>query len=260
MPTPPATFRLDLAYEGTRFKGWARQPGLRTVQGVVEDALATALRRRVRLSVAGRTDAGVHAVAQVASFSTAAFVCPERLLLSLNALLPTDVAVNAVTPAPPGFDARVARSRTYRYRLWLAPARPVHERAYVWHVHGALDIGLLDETAAMLVGEHDFSALTPSAHLYHHCVREVRQAVWGQGANAVERVFEITAGSFLHNMVRVAVGSMVDVAQGRMSLEAFATGLAGGRRQAMGRTAPARGLALVAVEYAEHDEARARPA
>ncbi len=248
MPAP-RTFRLDLAYEGTRFKGWARQPGLRTVQGVLEEALATALRERVCLSVAGRTDAGVHAVAQVASFATSVPVRPDRLLLSLNALLPPDVAVSAVTPAAPGFDARAARSRTYRYRLWVSPARPVHERAYVWNVRGALDPALLDASAALLVGERDFSALTPSAHLYHHCVREVRRAVWSSGANPAEHVFEITAGSFLHNMVRVAVGSMVDVAQGRLSPEAFAAGLAGGQRRAMGQTAPARGLALVAVEY-----------
>ncbi len=243
------TYRLDLAYEGTRFKGWARQPGLRTVQGVLEEALATALRQPVRLSVAGRTDAGVHAVAQVASFAAPVAVPPERLLLSLNALLPPDVAVSAVTPATTGFDARAARSRTYRYRLWLSPARPVHERAYVWNVRGALDPALLDTTAALLVGERDFSALTPSAHLYHHCVREVRRAAWLGGAADAERVFEITAGSFLHNMVRVAVGSMVDVAQGRLSPEAFAAALAGGERRAMGQTAPARGLALVAVEY-----------
>ncbi len=249
MPAPGHTFRLDLAYEGTCFKGWARQPGLRTVQGVLEEALATALREPVRLSVAGRTDAGVHAVAQVASFATSVAVRPERLLLSLNALLPPDVAVSAVIPAAPGFDARAARARTYRYRLWTSPARPVLERAYVWNVRGVLDLALLDETAALLVGERDFSALTPSAHLYHQCVREVRHAFWAPGAHAAERVFEITAGSFLHHMVRVAVGAMVDVAQGRLAPEAFAAALAGGERRAMGQTAPARGLALVAVEY-----------
>ncbi len=243
-------FRLDLAYEGTQFKGWARQPGLRTVQGVLEAALATALREPVHVGVAGRTDAGVHALAQVASFATTrADVRPERLRLSLNALLPPDVAVSAVTPAELGFDARSARSRTYRYRLWLPPARPVLERACVWDVRGEIDLALLDEAAAALVGERDFAALTPSAHLYRSCVREVRRALWAPGAAGAEYVFEITAGSFLHNMVRVAVGSMVDVAQGRMTPEGFAAALAAGERRAMGQTAPARGLALVAVEY-----------
>jgi tRNA pseudouridine38-40 synthase len=244
------TYRVDLAYEGTCFKGWARQPGLRTVQGVLEEALATVLRETVHLRVAGRTDAGVHALAQVASFTTAhAGVRPERLRASLNALLPPDVAVGAVTAMAPGFNARAARSRTYRYRLWLAPSRPVVERAYVWDVRGKVDVAPLEEMAALLVGERDFAALTPSAHLYHTCVREVRRAVWRCGASDAEWVFEVTAGSFLHNMVRVAVGSMVDVAQGRMTPERFAAALAGGQRRAMGQTAPARGLALVSVEY-----------
>jgi tRNA pseudouridine38-40 synthase len=118
----------------------------------------------------------------------------------------------------------------------------------VWNVRGDVDEELLREAAALLPGRRDFAALTPSAHLYHTCVREVRGAAWLPGPEP-ELVFEITAGSFLHNMVRVAVGSMVDVAQGRMSLERFAAGLDGGRRVHMGQTAPARGLALVRVEY-----------
>jgi len=244
------TLRLDLTYEGTRFKGWARQPVLRTVEGVLEDALAVVLREPVRLRVAGRTDAGVHALAQVASCVVSAPVdsC-DRLRLSLNALLPQDVAVTAVTPAAAGFDARAAAARTYRYRLWLSPVRPVAERAYLWNVRGEVDGGALQRAAAALVGERDFSALTPSAHLYHHCVREVRRASWAPVPGTPEWSFEVTAGSFLHTMVRVAVGSMVDVAQGRMTQDEFDEGLRGGRRAAMGQTAPARGLALVAVDY-----------
>lgn len=244
------TLRLDLTYEGTCFRGWARQPGLRTVQGLLEDALGVVLREPVRLRVAGRTDAGVHALAQVASCVVSRPVRSfDRLRLSLNALLPEDVAVTAVTAADEGFDARAAAGRTYRYRLWLSPVRPVAERAYLWNVRGAVDTDLLQRAASLLVGERDFSALTPSAHLYHHCVRDVRRASWSSVPGTPEWVFEISAGSFLHHMVRVAVGSMVDVAQGRMTLEGFAEGLCGGRRAAMGRTAPARGLALVAVEY-----------
>ncbi|MFA4964118.1 MAG: tRNA pseudouridine(38-40) synthase TruA [Thermoleophilia bacterium] len=246
----PATYRLDLAYEGTRFHGWARQPGLRTVQEVLEEALATVLREPVRLSVAGRTDAGVHAWAQVASFTCGRRdVRPDLLRHSLNALLPPDVAVRELAPAPPGFVAREARSRTYRYRLWLAPVKPVAERAYVWNVRGAVDTRILGEVAALLPGHRDFAALTPSAHLYHNCVREVRAAAWSPDPGGEEWVFEITAGSFLHNMVRVAVGSAVDVAQGRATAEEFAAALSDGERRRMGQTAPARGLALVAVEY-----------
>jgi len=251
-----SSWRLDLAYEGTAYRGWARQPGQRTVEGLLGDALATILREPVRLSVAGRTDAGVHAWAQVASFDCARRdLRPDRLRLSLNALLPPDIAVSRVSPAPPGFIARKALSRTYRYRLRLSPVKPVHDRAYVWNVRGVVDTGLLQRAATLLPGRRDFAALTPSAHLYHSCEREVLTAGWRRAAGDdgppghAEWVFTICAGSFLHNMVRVAVGSMVDVAQGRMTLEEFAERMAAGERRRMGQTAPARGLALVAVAY-----------
>jgi tRNA pseudouridine38-40 synthase len=258
------TWRLDLAYEGTAYHGWARQPGQRTVEGMLGDALETVLRDPVRLSVAGRTDSGVHAWAQVASFVCArGDLHPERLRLSLNALLPPDIAVSRVSRAPSGFTARKAVSRTYQYRLSISPVKPVRDRAYVWNVRGAVDVELLAEAAALLPGSRDFAAFTPSAHLYHSCVRRVLRASWAPAAvdgppgsprleaapQVMEWVFTISAGSFLHNMVRVAVGSIVDVAQGRMTVAEFADGLAAGERQLMGQTAPARGLALVAVAY-----------
>ena len=248
-----STYRLDLAYDGTAYRGWARQPGQRTIEGEVRRALAMVLREEVTLSVAGRTDAGVHAMAQVVSFSTAAHVSCARLRLSLNSLLPPDVAVLEIGRVEPEFVARSARMRTYRYRLRASSVRPVFTRDFVWHPRGDLDSALLNEVAALLPGHRDFSALTPSARLYRTCVRDVRTAVWrppsGEGESASEWVFEIAAGSFLHNMVRVAVGSMVDVAQGRMTVGQFAEGLDSGDRRLMGQTAPPRGLALVAVEY-----------
>ena len=249
------TWRLDLAYQGTAYRGWARQPGQVTVQGLVEDALAIVLRERLPLSVAGRTDAGVHAWAQVASFSLARTdVVPERLRLSLNSLLPPDIAVLRVSPATPGFVAREAASRRYRYDLWAAAVKPVRERDFVWVLRGAVDGAALRAAAGLLPGRRDFSALTPSAHLYHTCVREVTAAGWTDDGPTPDGEgrrwrFEITAGSFLHNMVRVAVGSMVDLAQGRMTLAEFEAALASGERRRMGQTAPARGLALVRVAY-----------
>ena len=157
-------------------------------------------------------------------------------------------------PAPAGFVAREASSRSYRYDVWETAVKPVRERDYVWVLRGALDGAALRAAAALLPGRRDFAALTPSAHLYHHCVREVRSAAWTDDGPTPDGEgrrwrFEITAGSFLHNMVRVAVGSMVDVAQGRMTLEEFEAALASGERRRMGQTAPARGLALVAVTY-----------
>jgi len=250
--TGTAVWRLDLAYDGTPFCGWARQPDRCSVEGELEQALATVLRERVRLRVAGRTDAGVHALAQVASFSTErADLDPERLRLSLNSLLPPEIVVGGVTRAGHGFDARAAASRSYRYRLWLPDARPVFERAYVWDVHGGLGFAALQECAPLFVGHRDFSALTPSARFYKTCVREIRAASWRRSDDAREAVFEVTGGSFLHNMVRVMVGTMVDVAQGRLSVAEVARGLDGGARRALGQTAPPGGLALVAVEYRE---------
>jgi tRNA pseudouridine38-40 synthase len=249
-----AVYRLDLVYDGTAFKGWARQPEQRTVEGELEQALATALREPVRLSVAGRTDAGVHALAQVASFANGANVAPERLRLSLNALLPPDIAVTAVSRAAADFVAREAVARTYRYRLWVSPVRPVHERLHVWCPRGAVDTNALQQAAQLLAGRRDFAACTPSARLYRSCVRTVTVAAWRQPPAAApaageEWIFEITADSFVHNMVRVAVGSMVDVAQARLSIEQMAAALESGERWLMGQTAPPRGLALVAVAY-----------
>lgn len=293
------SWRLDLQYDGSAFHGWAGQPGLRTVQGELERTLSTVLREAVRVRVAGRTDAGVHAWGQVASFATADAADapqPRRLLLALNALLPEDVAVTAVSPAAPGFDARAAASRTYRYQVWLGAARPVRERRYVWHVRAGLDTAALADAAALFVGHRDWAACTPSARLYHTCVRDVLAAGWhcagagpfdaaapplhpapgaladaaalplhpapaaladaaalgGSGGLPAEPLlltFQITATGFLHNMVRVIVGTMVDVAQGRMTRAAVETALRRGERRAMGQTAPARGLALVRVEY-----------
>lgn len=249
------TWRLDLAYEGTAYSGWARQPDRPTVQATLEGVLSQVLQETVRLSVAGRTDAGVHAWAQVASFVCArADLQPERLRLSLNSLLPPDIAVTQVAAAAPGFVAREARSRSYEYRLWASSVKPVRDRAYVWHVRGELDGAALAAAAGLLPGHRDFAALTPSARLYRTCIRDVREAAWrcvggAEDGDGMEWTLRITAGSFLHNMVRVAVGSMVDVARGRMTLDEFATALEGGERRQMGQTAPACGLALVAVEY-----------
>jgi tRNA pseudouridine38-40 synthase len=257
---------LGVAYRGTAYRGWQSQPGGQTVQDQLDAALSAFADQPIRSVCAGRTDAGVHALAQVASFESNAGLECRRLRLALNALLPEDVAATAVSPAPDGFDARAARARTYRYRLWVSPVRPVAERLWVWSPRGAVDTDVLLATAPLLVGRRDFAALTPSAHLYRTCVRRVVRAGWqpapcaapapasssapaGKAGAACEWRFEITADSFLHNMVRVAVGSMVDVAQGRMTADQFRAAMESGERRHVGQTAPARGLALVAVDY-----------
>lgn len=235
--------RLLLEYDGTHFNGWAAQPGLRTVQGELERALATLLREdAVPVTVAGRTDRGVHAWGQVCSYAHEA-VDPLRV----NALLPDDIAVLDSRPAP-GFDARRdAVSRTYCFRLLTRRARSVwtHNRA-LWMPRG-LDEDALHACAAAVVGTHDFTAFTPTQTEHVRFERDVFSAEWQRDGDLLE--FWITADTFMRHMNRVLVGTMLDVAQGRRTLEEFTALLAGAPRSAAGVTAPPHGLALASVAY-----------
>jgi tRNA pseudouridine38-40 synthase len=237
------TTRLDLEYDGTHFAGWARQPGERTVQEEVERALATVLREPVALTVAGRTDRGVHAWGQVAAYPHEA-VDPR----SLNGLLPPDVAILAATPMPDGFDPRNdAVSRTYCYRILNRPLRSVflRDRALWWR--RPLDREALRACAAALPGTHDFTAFTPTDGGYAHHRREVLAAEWREEGDLLE--FWITARTFMRHMNRILVGTMLDTATGNRSAESFAALLEGAPRSAAAQTAPAHGLALVRVDF-----------
>jgi tRNA pseudouridine38-40 synthase len=238
------TSRMLLEYDGTAFAGWARQPGQRTVQEQVEQALATILREKVSLTVAGRTDRGVHAWGQVGSYEHEA-VDPLRL----NALLPRDVAVLDCNPAPPGFSARHdAISRTYCYRVLHRRARSVwHDNRALWHGWD-LDVEALRACARTLAGAHDFTAFTPSETYHTRFDREVLHAEWRRVGDLLE--FWITADTFMRQMNRILVGTMLEVATGRRRLEDFVALLAGAPRSRAGQTAPPHGLALAAVGYA----------
>jgi tRNA pseudouridine38-40 synthase len=239
--------RLEIEYDGARFRGWARQPGLRTVQGELEAALGTVLREPIELTVAGRTDTGVHALGQVASFDTTADL-PEDLTRRLNGLAPDDVAVTAATLVPDGFNARHdARSRSYRYRLLARSApSPFEQGRSLWWPH-KIDREALDACADALEGTHDFTAFTPTRTDHVRFDRDILAASWEAEGDVLS--FRITADAFMRNMVRVLVGTQLEVASGRRSVESFEQLLQGAPRTAAGDTAPPHGLYLESVGY-----------
>jgi tRNA pseudouridine38-40 synthase len=237
--------KLTLAYDGGAFAGWARQPGRRTVQAELERAIATILSQSHPVSVAGRTDRGVHAWGQVASYAGEA-LDPRRL----NALLPEDVAVLASEPRADTFDARhSARTRTYCYRIHASPIRSPLERERALWLPGRFERAPLHACAAALAGRHDFTAFTPSETEHAHFERVVHDARWVEAGERLELWIE--ADSFLRQMNRVLVGTMLEVAQGRRSLESFLALLNGAPRAQAGRTAPAHGLYLARVSLEE---------
>jgi tRNA pseudouridine38-40 synthase len=235
--------KLTLEYDGTEFAGWARQPGLRSVQEELEQALERILGERMALTVAGRTDRGVHAWGQVASYEHEA-VDPQRL----NGLLPEDIAVLAAEPAAPAFDARRdARSRTYCYRVLARRARGVfaHGRALWWP--RPLEVSVLAACAKALEGVHDFTAFTPTDTDHVRFERNVLGAEWRASGDTLE--FWIEADTFMRHMNRILVGTMLEVASGRRTLAEFERLLEGAPRTQAGQTAPAHGLALAAIAY-----------
>jgi tRNA pseudouridine38-40 synthase len=243
--------KLTLEYDGGGFAGWARQPGERTVEGDLERALRAVLGETgndgtpLKLRVAGRTDRGVHAWGQVASYAHEA-VDPLRL----NGLLDDDISVLASEPAPVGFDARRdAKSRTYCYRVLARRTRSVFERDRAFWSPGRLDRDALVACANGIVGVHDFTAFTPAETEHTHFSSRVARAEWLMDGDLLE--FWIEADKFLRHMNRVLVGTMLDVATQRTTLDQF-TGLLEGRaRSEAGRTAPAHGLALASVSYGD---------
>jgi tRNA pseudouridine38-40 synthase len=243
------TTKLTLEYDGTDFAGWARQPGERTVQEELERALRTVLGDSgldgcpLIVTVAGRTDSGVHAWGQVASYAHEA-VDPLRL----NGLLDEDLAVLAAEPARAGFDARAdARSRTYCYRVLARRARGVFERTRAFWVPASLDRDVLVACGREIAGTHDFTAFTPVETEHSHFRSRVDSAEWRLDGEILE--FWIEADKFLRHMNRVLVGTMLEVATGRRTLEQFVALLEGRPRRDAGRTAPAHGLALASVSY-----------
>jgi len=238
--------KLTLEYDGTGFRGWARQPGERTVEGVVRESLDEVFPRWSGLAVAGRTDAGVHATGQVASIDAEGGPPPERAAEALNATLPDDVAVLHAQEADAEFHARFsARSRSYRYRVLTRPTRaPLEAGRVLWWTR-PLDLEALASAALLLPGTHDFRAFTPTGTQYEVFRRNVKAAQWTFAGDRCD--FTITAESFLRHMVRTLVGTMLEA--GSEAPARMESRLGSGSRPDAGLTAPPWGLYLERVEY-----------
>jgi tRNA pseudouridine38-40 synthase len=241
--------KLTLEYDGTRYVGWQVQPNGPSVQAEVERALARLRGEPRRVIAAGRTDAGVHARGQVASFPEEHPLPLAAYVKGMNALLPEDVAVRAASVEADGFDARrSARGKRYRYVIENLDTRAPLTRLQAWQLFGPLDLGAMRDAARHLVGRHDFAAFQAADCSAHHAIREVRRLeVLGEPGGRIEIVVEATA--FVKHMVRNFVGTLVEVGRGRRSPSSIPALLAGGDRRAAGPTAPPQGLFLEEVFY-----------
>jgi len=235
-------------YDGTEYAGWAAQPGMRTVEGTLSESLRIVLRQPVKLSVAGRTDAGVHASGQVVSFEAETELEPSVLAYKTTAILPQDLALKRCVVTDEGFDARKdAQGRSYEYRIVNAPVRSPLRRRRAIYVARKLDFDLLQKTADLVRGTHDFRAFTPAKTYHVRFQRVVTDSVWEQSGELL--VYTMTADSFLYGMVRTLVGTMLEVADGRREMSSFERLLTGGERSEAGPALSSRGLTLVGVGY-----------
>ena len=242
------TLKLTLAYDGTRYVGWQRQAEGESIQGVLEDALARFEGNPVTVHGAGRTDAGVHALGQVASVQLTCGHDVDTLTRALNAQLPEDLRVRVIEEAPPGFHARFsARAKTYRYQIRNGRVASPFDRAYVWHLPERLDAAAMRCAAHTLVGRHDFSAFQSIGTQVPDSIRTITASDVRSEGDLL--LYEVTADGFLRHMVRAIVGTLVEIGRGWRTPESIATLLANGVRAEAGATAPPHGLFLVRVDY-----------
>jgi tRNA pseudouridine38-40 synthase len=243
------TIKLTIEYDGTNYIGWQVQSRGSTIQGMIEEKVAFLTGEKVHLIGSGRTDAGAHAIAQVAHFKTSSRLDVNSIRRALNSLLPSDIAIRKVEETDESFHARKgAKSKIYEYRILNEDIRSAFHRFYAWHVPHKLDLREMKQATHVLVGEHDFSSFRSVGTPNRSTIRRVIRAEWKKGRDGILR-FEIEANGFLKQMVRAIVGTLVEIGKGRISFEEFQRILESKDRKKAGPTAPARGLFLKEVKY-----------
>lgn len=248
MENTKRNLRLEVCYDGTRYKGWQRLPGVEnTIQGKIEQTLSRILGEEIEISGSGRTDAGAHAAGQVANFHCNNSMPCDEILSQLRRYLPEDIGIKSCQEASPRFHARLnCASKTYRYRIWNSENPCVFERRYVYVLADALDVEKMRWAAKFMLGEHDFSAFCANKKIKKSTVRRLDDVqISRQGE---ELVFTFTGNGFLYNMVRIMVGTLIEVGRGERTVERI-PGLFGGKREQAGYLVPAQGLCLTEVIY-----------
>ena len=240
--------RLDICYDGTRYRGWQRLPGKDdTIQGKIEKALSRILEEEIEIHGSGRTDAGVHAKGQVANFHCESTMPAEEILENLRRYLPEDIGIYSCKEVAPRFHARLnAKEKTYRYRIWNSELPCVFERRFVTVMPEQLDLAAMEDAAKLLLGEHDFSAFCGNAKMKKSTVRKIRAITIKRRGEEIW--LDFTGDGFLYNMVRILAGTLVEVGRGERSADKIPE-LFGGKRMEAGFLAPAQGLCLMEVEY-----------
>ncbi len=243
------TIKFFIEYDGTNYQGWQVQPKGATIQGLIEEKLARLTGEPVHLIGSGRTDAGVHALGQVAHFKTKSRLDVQTIQRALNSLLPSDIVIQKVEEADEGFHARKSStSKVYEYWVLNRPLRSVFYRGTAWHVPQALNLRAMKKATRSLVGEHDFSSFQSVGSPKRTAIRRVTRAEWKRSHGGLLR-FEIEANGFLRQMVRAIVGTLVEVGKGKITSEDFKRILDSRDRKKAGPTAPAHGLFLKEVKY-----------
>ncbi len=240
--------RLDICYDGTRYKGWQRLPGEQaTIQGKIEQCLTRILGESIEISGSGRTDAGVHARGQVANFHTESTMPAPEILENLRRYLPEDIGIYSCKDCSERFHARLnAKEKTYLYRIWNSDAPCVFDRRFVAVMPERLDIAAMEKAAGYLVGEHDFSAFCGNPKFKKSTVRFIRSVDIRRVGEEVQLSF--TGNGFIHNQVRIMVGTLIEVGRGERAADSIPT-LYGGKRADAGFLAPSQGLCLQEVTY-----------